>query len=186
MGGIIKVRSYLEGFGKIEVEEEGRSSNCKRGGLIMVLICCAILQLFSKDATIDSLKQVLATTNSDSLKYKLCRKIGDAYYEKDLDSLMHYFEQALKIAKKRADTRGQISTLRSIAYTSSNHASNYDKAQIYFDKALHIAQTHKDTIAQTYILSDFGVLFWKRGRNIQAIEYHFKAHQLATQWQQRQ
>jgi len=149
----------------------------------MVLICCAILQLFSKDATIDSLKQVLGTTNSDSLKYKLCRKIGDAYYEKDTDSLMHYFNKALIIAEKRADSRAQISTLRSIAYTFSNHDSNYDKAQIYFDKAYQIAQSERDTVAQTYILSDFGVLFWKRGRNIQAIEYHFKAHQLATKRQ---
>jgi len=158
----------------------GRGS-IKRGGLISLFIVCLIGQVSSKDATIDSLKQVLIQLESDSIKYKVSRKIGDAYYESNIDSLLLYYNKALVFAANRADVRGQISTLRSLGYSFLNRASNYEQAQLYFEKAHQFAQEKKDTIAQTYILSDFGVLYWNRGRNLQAIEYHFQAHQLAKE-----
>lgn len=153
----------------------------QRGGLLILLIIGLIGQVLSKDATIDSLKQVLLELESDSIKYKVSRKIGDAYYESDIDSLLLYYNKALVFATNRADIRGQISTLRSLGYSFLNRESNYEQAQFYFDKANHLAQEKKDTIAQTYILSDFGVLYWNRGRNLQAIDYHFQAHQLAKE-----
>ena len=153
----------------------------RKGGLIGICFFCFICQLFPKDATIDSLKQVLITSKSDSIKYKVSRQIGDAYYEDNIDSLLLYYTKALVFAEKRADIRGQISTLRSLGYSFTNRASNYEQATIYFEKAHQLATLEKDTVAQTYILSDFGVLYWNRGRNLQAIEYHFQAHQLAKQ-----
>jgi len=155
----------------------------KKGGLLIGLICCILTQLHSKDATIDSLKQILSTTNSDSIKYELCKRIGDGYYEVNLDSTVSYYQQAIVIAQRTKDTRGHISTLRSLGYTYSNRSSNYEAANEYFQQAVDIARKNEDTIALTYVLSDLGVLSWNKGANINAADYHFKAYQLAQQLQ---
>ncbi len=147
---------------------------------VVFLMCCSALQhLSAKDATIDSLKQVLLTTNSDSIRYQICKKIGDAYYDVNLDSTVIYYHRAIDFARDLKYSRGHISTLRSLGYTFSKRSSNYKKALNYFEEACDIANKHKDTVSFTYLLSDLGVLYWNKGLSIQAADHHFRAYQLA-------
>ncbi len=137
--------------------------------------------LHCKDAKIDSLKQILATTSKDSIRYFLCREIGDSYYEGNFDSLLTYYHHSLELARKLGYTREEISTLRSFAYVYKFRKNDYEKAAFYFQKTLALTEEKKDSAAQVYILNDLGELYRDKGDRVNAIDYLFKANQKAEQ-----
>ena len=147
--------------------------------LSLLLLFMLPLQVQGSNSLIDSLKQELATATSDSLRYELCKYIGDEYYEGDFDSLLTYYDHALVLAQKTGNFRGEISTLRSFAYVHKYRKDDYDKAAFYFEQALQLTRTKKDTIAETYLLHDFGELYRSKGDHVTAIDYFFKSNKLA-------
>ena len=155
-----------------------------RGGairccLIIGLLTNLLIQLHSKDAKIDSLKQILATTNSDSIRYLLCKEIADTYYELNFDSLISYYNQALYLAKKTKNEREEIRTLRSFAYVYKYRKDDYDKAVHYFQASLKRAQEAQDSVAQIYVLNDLGELYRTKGERLTAIDFLFQANKQA-------
>lgn len=59
--------------------------------LIISLFVFGYQSVFAQNAIIDSLKQLLVTsTEIDTARLILLRKIGDEYYEEDFDSTLHY------------------------------------------------------------------------------------------------
>jgi len=146
-----------------------------------VFIFTQLGMLYCKDAKIDSLKQVLSTTSKDSIRYYLCRQIGDSYYEGNFDSLLTYYHLSLDLARKLNNTREEISTLRSFAYVYKYRKNDYEKAAYYFQKTLEITEEQKDSVAQVYVLNDLGELYRDKGDRVDAIDYLFKANQKAEQ-----
>lgn len=160
-----------------------RKTTCSKLGLFIFCVFC-YLNLFSQSRTIDSLI-LLVNSNAtiDSSYVKNLKKIGDAYYEINFDSTKSYYHQVLEKAPLIPYFDIQLSTLRSLGFTSFRIDNNYDLGLKYFKEALELTRVKNDTIGYAYILSDLGWAHWKMGQPIQALEKHLEVKDIAEKHQ---
>ncbi len=152
-------------------------------GLIILFISC-YSNLYSQNKKIDSLSNLInAQTIIDSSYVKNLKNIGDAYYEINFDSTKNYYHKVLEKAPLVPYFDIQLSTLRSLGYTSFRIDNNYDLGLKYFNQALELTRVKNDTIGYAYILSDLGWAYWKKGQPIQALENHLQVKDIAEKHQ---
>lgn len=152
-------------------------------GLFIFCISC-YSNLFSQNKKIDSLSILVNShTTIDSSFVKNLKKIGDAYYEINFDSTKVYYHKVLEKAPLVPYFDIQLSTLRSLGYTSFRIENNYDLGLKYFIEALELTRVKNDTIGYAYMLSDLGWAYWKMGQPIQALEKHLQVKDIAEKHQ---
>lgn len=133
---------------------------------------------FSQNKTIDSLRNVLKKSTTDSSKANALFDLGTEFYYHNTDSAILYLKKAIDFAAKE-----QNKPLISDCY--NNIAICYDvvgdkkKAHEYYNKILSIQKELKDTGAITAALINISVIQSDIGQNIQAINSLERAYELA-------
>jgi hypothetical protein len=69
--------------------------------LKIILLIGLPVSSIAQGATIDSLKNILANSKSDSISYRACKFIYDHYEETNRDSAFHYAEKGITAGAKK-------------------------------------------------------------------------------------
>ena len=130
--------------------------------------------VWSQDPTIDSLKNTISKSKTDSVTVNGLIELSGAYLSIDLDKAIAYANQARTIAEKADFQKGLGYAYKAIAIVYYNQ-SNYPEALVQFQNSLDIFEsiTYKTGIAN--ILSNLGAIYYVTGDNTKAIEYHLKS-----------
>lgn len=71
---------------------------------LCTIVACLTINFFfsfSQDRTkIDSLKNALQTVKHDTVRIKLLSELGNQLYGSDIDTALHFYQQALLIIEK--------------------------------------------------------------------------------------
>ena len=90
----------------------------------------------------DELKQQLAGTQNDSIRYEIYSKLADFYLEKKIDSTLFFLEQCLLLARKNNKKLNEVASLNSKGLCL-RHMGRYSEALECYLKGFEIAQDTK-------------------------------------------
>ncbi len=142
---------------------------------ILFLFIFLCFSLFSRKSNIDSLINILNTSDKYEQKADLIYRISDYYYKKnEFQKALEYLQKGIILSKKNKDTENELrfSDLNARSYL---YLSEYDKSLKGFKKMLEIAE---NTDNEKYIgLAYTGYLknYWRLGNYEKAIFYADKA-----------
>ena len=90
----------------------------------------------------DELKQQLAGTQNDSIRYEIYSKLADFYLEKKIDSTLFFLEQCLLLATKNKKKLNEVASLNSKGLCL-RHMGRYSEALECYLKGFEIAEDTK-------------------------------------------
>jgi serine phosphatase RsbU (regulator of sigma subunit)/Tfp pilus assembly protein PilF len=131
-------------------------------------------------SVIDSLKQVIATSEHDTTYIKTLNRLSVEYSEISVDSSLIYAEQALKLSMDLSFKRGMITSYRNIGIAYDLQGA-YEKAIEYHHKAFEIAEELNDKIELFNYYTNVGNIYKNRSSFSEALEYHLKALEIAEE-----
>lgn len=142
--------------------------------LTIVVLLLMTQIVFSQQSKIDSLKQVITTTDQDSTRIKTYLKIGDTYEYTLPDTALFYYQKALTIAENSKEQKfiSKCSNYIGIVFSSQR---NHPKALEYYQKALKINEEIVDKVQIAGNLSNIAVVYKDQGNYNKAKEYFQKA-----------
>lgn len=154
---------------------------------IALLINCIIYSTvgFSQNSTIDSLKNIIRTTKTDTSKVNTYNQLAFAFKESNLDSTFYYSQKALDLSQKIKYNNGLANGYinRGNAYIISGNfkeARNaFEKAKNIFERLLDKDEDNKNAkngLARSY--ASLGVIFSQESNYYSALENYKKALQL--------
>ncbi len=150
---------------------------------LLLLLCILVYNRGFSEHEIDSLKQVLHQTRSDTVKLKVANHLSEAYVHTNFDSAEFYGRLArnmanhLKQRKSPSLTQfGQYQLPYSLHHISHalSHQGHLDSALTYCHRALalHQAQNNLSGVAQT--ANRLGLIYDKTGEPHKTLKYYFK------------
>jgi len=153
----------------------------------IIALCCIFLSVLTSYAqynklSTDSLKVLLRTEKSDSLKVKLLLNMGTrfGYGHKRDDSVLQYLQQALEIANKKHFIRFAIIARTEIGryfYTTGNYAASLQSLL----QNLDLAEQNKDTVLILQNIKDLMKAYFAMGDYEQQLLYAQKTKALLEQ-----
>lgn len=123
---------------------------------------------------IDSLKNILQLSKTDTAKIKILNGLSSQYYNFDLAAALKFAEQALGISKK-------INNQKCIAESNNSLADVYfykgdhNKSKEYYKLSLAIYDSLKDKKGIAMNLQDMAYILREEGNYPEAINYYLKA-----------
>jgi two-component system NtrC family sensor kinase len=169
--------------------------------LKIILLIGLPVSSIAQGATIDSLKNILANSKSDSISYRACKFIYDHYEETNRDSAFHYAKNALLLAQKNNKKLAEIHSLDNKAYQLVG-LGRYAEALQYLLEAFKIAEDRSIEKEKTWILFAsnpsyftgnnrllmlaythhiFGILMWQTDNNEQSIIHFGEARKISSE-----
>jgi tetratricopeptide (TPR) repeat protein len=136
---------------------------------------------YGQQREIDSLKGILNTSTSDSIKLDVLSQLTFIYQDFHLDSMVYYAEQSVILCvKNKAVLPDSVypNALSVLAYTLW-YAGNYPDAEETYFKALHAAEPLKDSLLTASIYNGLAVVNRNEGNFRQAINYYLRAMEFA-------
>ena len=157
--------------------------------LIIFLITLFSFNLFSQNIKLDSLKNCINTSKSDTSIIKLYIEIGDLYKYKIPDTAMFYYNKALELSDKainRFDNEtNEQQILKSLQLLKSNalryigianaDKGKYDVSLEFYNKALKIKSKLDDKQGMANCYNNIGNVNRYQGNYDKAIEFYLKA-----------
>jgi tetratricopeptide (TPR) repeat protein len=146
--------------------------------LAFFLSCLVMLQGFTQQPLIDSLKKKLATEKNDTARANLLYDIGYAYRFFDYDSSIYYGRQLINLSKPRfplGEMRGYF-----LAGNGLRYAGNYTGAIEFFLKGLQLAEIKNLPAEKYHNLQGISLVYKDMGDYQQAFDYGFQASALAN------
>ena len=144
--------------------------------IILVFLLFPFFLPAQRQNYIDSLKQVLSNSGSDSARFMNLYWLSITYAENDPDSAIHYAQEAYQFA-----SRNKEKLLPWMEWNSSNalgwalwSAGNYPDAQEYYFQQLAQAEAIKDTFGIYQAYGNLGTLNRNEGNFKAAISYYKK------------
>jgi serine phosphatase RsbU (regulator of sigma subunit)/Tfp pilus assembly protein PilF len=140
----------------------------------------------SKEETIDSLKQVIENTDSDSTKIAAYYAWDNLIYIEDPETDREIHENIIEICENNLkkknlpleETRffaANLSASLNIIGLILSESGNYMKAQDYFKESLEIAEMVGDSAAMSGPYNNMGMIYELQGFTEEAITYYEKA-----------
>jgi signal transduction histidine kinase len=131
---------------------------------------------FSQDNTkiIDSLKQVISTNPSDSIKIKVYGDLCWYYGRVSNDSAFHYGDLALKLSKKTNNIVGEAQAYNDIGIIHT-YTSNYDESIKFYHKSLKIRKILNDSFGLASLYNKLGVSYHKKFQMDSCLKYTIRS-----------
>ncbi len=142
--------------------------------VIAVFLISLVTIAWSQDQKIDSLKNLISKSKTDSVTVNGLIELSGLYLSVDLDKAIAYANQARTIADKAGFRKGLAYAYKAIALGYFNQ-SNYPEAIIQFQKSLDVFESIKFKTGISNILSNLGAIYYYTGNNTKAIDYHLKS-----------
>lgn len=152
----------------------------KYGATILISFLCFTARVYGLDraAKIDSIKTVCKTQNDEIKRADSYERLARLYAYSNVDSLLYYAEEALKLAKKNDYQDGIGGALFLISY-GYDQIGKWDEAIENLEQAITIFEEIDDTRSLVAAYLNLGVLYSYRTDQIKALEYTIKAKNLA-------
>ena len=129
---------------------------------------------WSQDARIDSLRNVISKSKTDSVTVNGLIELSGLYLSIDFNKAIAYAKQARTIAEKTGFQKGLGFAHKAIALAYYNK-SNYPEALDQCQKSLNIFESIRLKSGIASILGIIGAIYYNTGDDTQAIEYHLKS-----------
>jgi tetratricopeptide (TPR) repeat protein len=144
----------------------------------------------------DSLLKVFTNADHDTVRIKALFGLGDLYIDGPSDSLLHYYDRALKITRANLDRLEKERIFvgpESVTYKNLEiraviefgieyfFRSDYDKALKYYFEALQIARQIGDPGLLSECLSEIGIVYKNQGKFELALDYYARSLVYAEQ-----
>ncbi len=152
-------------------------SNNIKVSILIVFICIINTQnLFAQNKALrDSLHVALSQKNNDTVKVNILNQLSkDLYSLGELDSVLLYSNQSLKLSEKINYALGQA---KSIAIIGNVHLvrNNYQEAISCNNKALKIYKELGEKRLEANTFSNLGLVYYRQGIHTKALELFLKA-----------
>lgn len=140
--------------------------------LLFVIILAFNLYGFSQKnlKIIDSLKQVIQSKPSDSIKIKTFSDLCWYYRSVSTDSAFTYGNRALSLAKKTKNSQGEAQAYNDLGILYYD-ASNFKKAITYYKKTMHYRQVVNDSMGMASAYNKLGIAYQRIFKMDSAIYY---------------
>ena len=143
--------------------------------LLVILILFSFYSFSQKPVKIiDSLKQVVSSDISDSLKILAYSDLCWYYRNISIDSAFNYGNSTLKLSKETNSKKGEAQAYNDIGILHYGLAE-YDKALGYYKKSLSIRTTLNDTMGLAALYNKIGLVHQNNFKMDSAIFYATKA-----------
>jgi class 3 adenylate cyclase len=129
---------------------------------------------WSQDPKIDSLKNLISKSKTDSVTVNGLIELSRIYLSIDLSKAIAHANQARTIAEKAGYQKGLGYAYKAVAIVYYNQ-SNYPEALVQFQNSLNIFENLNFKTGIANILSNIGAVYYNTGDDTQAIEYHLKS-----------
>jgi len=146
---------------------------------VIVLVNSAYVN--AQQTKIDSLKQIINSTNTNTSKIILYEALGQAYRDvKKLDSSVLSYQQALKLNETSnyslAGQRWELACIDYMLYVTGNYAESL----AYALKELAVTEKMNDKFHLGYVHLVFGHDYKELGDYRKSLEHYFKSKQFFT------
>jgi len=143
-------------------------------GILLLLI----IPVFLGAVDSDDLKKQLRKSTENNQKASLAEEIASSYFNTNHDSVFKYFSIAQNFANKSETKEDDIKIYRSFAYFHTHRTNDFAEANEHYLKALKIAESSENLLEQALIYNDLGIVGWKQGKYLPAVENYYKANEL--------
>lgn len=132
----------------------------------------------AQTSAIDSLKEVIKTTKSDSIKVDTYNKLAWKFLFNDKEKATELLKKTEQLALKTNQKYGYNTFLNSkgIFYDVNGFP---DSALFYFKKSLQYSKDNKFSTQEQYTHNNIGMYAWNKGKYQDALTSFFKALKLA-------
>ena len=159
---------------------------------LCTIVACLTINFFfsfSQDRTkIDSLKNALQTVKHDTVRIKLLSELGNQLYGSDIDTALHFYQQALLIIEKNekkinaTDVKPYQKTKINILYYIASvyfERGDFEKVLDYCKAGLELAQKLDDNNGMLIGFGNLAQLYRDIGQIKKSIEYYFKSLEMS-------
>jgi class 3 adenylate cyclase len=149
--------------------------------IFSILFCfLSCIFCFSNDSDIDSLKIVIKIAKEDSSKVNQLIELGRKYANKNPESAINFYNEAVSLADKINFPKGKAIAIKNIGNVHYNKAV-YAEAIIFWKQSMAIYDSigFKEGVAN--IQSNIGAVYFNTGDDIMANESYFKALKTAEE-----
>ena len=139
---------------------------------ILLLLYLVTTDCFSQNSTkiIDSLKQVIQSKPSDSIKIKTFSDLCWYYRSVSTDSAFTYGNRALNLAKTTKNRQGEAQAYNDLGILYYD-ASNFKKAITYYKKTKHYREIVNDSMGMASAYNKLGIAYQRIFKMDSAIYY---------------
>ncbi|QSE95872.1 tetratricopeptide repeat-containing sensor histidine kinase [Fulvivirga lutea] len=130
---------------------------------------------------LDSLKNALATAESDSAKSYILIDLAKRVYASDLDQARDYCLQALDVSVASGQMN-PFANAHNILGLYHESKSNFTKAHEYLTSGVVVAQEIGDSLLVSKFYNNLGLVYKNTGRLQLAVEYYIKSQKIAEQY----
>ena len=141
--------------------------------IALLTVCLFSPRLHAKaiPAKIDSFKQLIKSSKSDTAKINALIALSDAFDCDDSDNKRYYANEALQLAEKIKWNKGRINADLVLGDIYGSCMKNGISAIKYFQDAVSIARISDDKYLLVVSLNDIGLAYEGLGRHKLAVEY---------------
>ncbi|MEQ8925542.1 MAG: tetratricopeptide repeat-containing sensor histidine kinase [Fulvivirga sp.] len=146
--------------------------------IICLFTCFPLLE--TQANKLDSLKQALTTSGSDSAKSYILINLAKQVYASDMDQARDYCLQALdlSVASNQMDPFANAHNILGLYHESK---SNFTKAHEFLISGLSVAQELGDSLLVSKFYNNLGLVYKNTGRLQLAVEYYLKSLRMAEE-----
>lgn len=140
----------------------------------LLLLSLFSIKVTGQNSEIDSLRNVLAVSKTDSLLFDANRLMATHLWEPNPDSAILYGRNALAIAQKLNDPSKIAMGFQSIG-VAYDYKDNLDSCLFYLNEGLAVYKAAENEEGASHILSDIAIAYYFRGNYELALRNHFTA-----------
>ncbi|MBL7813544.1 MAG: sensor histidine kinase [Saprospiraceae bacterium] len=141
----------------------------------LLSFACSYAQYGQK--TLDSLKNLLSPTYSDTTRLRAYNRIGDWFQDTNQDSSIYYFTKGLELIKNKNYPHIKAEIIENLAYSYYRNGELEKAIELNFE-TLQIAQNLKDERLSALAFHNLGLVFTDKEEYEKAIAYLKKAVQI--------
>ena len=142
--------------------------------LILLLIFCCAVKIFSQKQKADSIIQLLATEKTDSTRVKLLWNLANIIYRSNPDTALTVGQEALSLARSIKYLEGESRSLGVIASTFSK-IGNYPRALDFNLQKLKIEEKRDNPKTLAGVLMNIGTVYVFQEEYRKALEFYSKS-----------
>ena len=151
-----------------------------RAALVILTIPLMIGHVRAQDKNIDSLKNLVLTTEGDTAKVNAMIDLGKSIFASDPALAIKIGNQSLDLATKLEYREGIAYSLKNLGLAYYMHG-DYPKVMDYWERSLTTFVSIGDKLGESNILNNLGAVYFNRGDDASAIDYYLKSLEVSEE-----